>query len=168
MHSISAILCGAKVDNVKIRKNSGSVNVNKINTFIALSPYYVPIYSIFLIILWGVLRYILKLELNVEVFIFLLGLSITFHLVLTFYAVSVGQTDFNVSGWLFSLVTIFILNVVLLISIIIFLLPVKNSYKEVLGKVFLETKISYIKTYNILAKWTNNFLEKRKNNARNF
>ena len=159
MHTISALLCGAKVANVKVKKNSGSVNVNKVNTFIALSPYFVPIYSVFLIIIWGILKYVLKFEIKVEIFIFLLGMSIMFHLVLTFYAISVGQTDFNVSGWLFSLITIFIVNVIVLTSVIVILFPINKSYKEIVDKIYFETKISYIKTYDLIKNTLNYFLK---------
>lgn len=55
VHALSAWLCGGKVGKMKLKNSSGEVSVSKVNTFIALSPYFVPIYSLFLVVLWSIL-----------------------------------------------------------------------------------------------------------------
>ncbi len=159
VHMISAWICGAKVSKVKLKKNSGAVTVNRVNTFIALSPYFVPVYSIFLVILWGIIKYVLSVNLKIEIFIFLLGITVMFHIVLTAYTISVGQSDFNISGLMFSLVVIFIINLVMLICIILFLLPVNITFAEVMSKIYFETKISYKNTLIFLTKTIKYFIE---------
>ncbi len=131
VHAISTYICGGKVKNIKLNSNSGSVNVDKVNTFIALSPYFVPFYSIVVCIIWALLKYAFKLRVATELLLFFLGFTITFHIVLTLYAIYIGQQDFKISGWLFSIVLIFIINCLILIIIFIILLPSKLSFNEV-------------------------------------
>lgn len=154
MHVISAKLCGAKVGKIKVNKGSGMVNVSKVNTFIALSPYLIPIYSLFIILLWVITKNLFKFNIRIELFMFLLGFSLMFHLVLTLFAISVGQTDFQVAGWLFSLVVIFIINCLILMLLFIILLPTKVGYKEVLDNLINTTvqtyKITFIKLKEII------------------
>ena len=130
IHAISAYLCGASVKNLKIGKSYGSVNVEKINTFIALSPYFVPFYSIVVIFIWLLTKYLFKLNVSAEIFMFFLGFTIMFHLLLTIYAISLGQQDLKVSGWLFSVVVIFIINCLILIVLLVALFPLKTKIDE--------------------------------------
>ncbi len=130
VHALSAFLFGGKVKNMDIRKSSGSVTVSKINSFVILSPYFVPIYSLILIILWNILTYIFKLQVKQEIFIFLLGFTLMFHVMLTLYAVYVGQKDFEISGWLFSLVIVFIMNILVLIVLFLTFLPHDTNFKR--------------------------------------
>ncbi|MCS7151670.1 MAG: hypothetical protein NZ928_04750 [Endomicrobia bacterium] len=117
VHVISAYLCGSKIKKVKISTNQGSVNVDKVNTFIALSPYFVPLYSILGTLVWFVVRFLFKLELSVGLLSFFLGFTIAFHIILTIHAIYLGQQDLKISGWLFSTVLIFILNCIILIAL---------------------------------------------------
>ncbi|MEN3012999.1 MAG: hypothetical protein ABDH23_00065 [Endomicrobiia bacterium] len=154
VHVLSSYLCGAKVRKLKIGKFSGYVSVNKINTFTALSPYFIPFYSLTISILWVVFRYILGMKIPVDIFVFLLGFSIMFHLVLTFHAVSIGQSDFRIGGWLFSLVIIFIVNCLILVFLLYFLFPSRLNFYQ-LKNYFLSTldttyKFFYFKFKNLI------------------
>ncbi len=154
VHAISAYLCGANVKNVKFAKSYGSVNVDKINTFIALSPYFVPFYSLIIITLWIILKHFIKINIPIKYFMFFLGLSITFHLVLTIYAIYLGQQDFKISGWLFSVVIIFIINCLILILLFIFLFPSKVKFLDIknyfLDTFFITYKICYTELSNFI------------------
>ncbi len=131
VHAISAYICGGKVKKLKIGSSYGSVNVDKVNTFIALSPYFVPFYSLIVIIVWLLVKYLLKLNVPIEILTFLLGFTIMFHIVLTLYAIYIGQQDFKISGWLFSIVLIFIINCLILSSIFLVLFPSKLNFGSV-------------------------------------
>ncbi|MCX7956549.1 MAG: hypothetical protein N2643_01465 [Endomicrobia bacterium] len=147
VHAISAYLCGAKVKKIKINSSYGTVNVNKVNSFIALSPYFVPFYSIILALLWIVLKNLLKLNIPQEIFVFLLGFTIMFHLVLTIYAIYLGQKDLEIPGWLFSIVIIFIVNCLLFIGLFIFVFPSKLNFVELKRYVSKELFVSYKNIY---------------------
>lgn len=142
-HVISAYLCGANVKNIKVGSSYGRVNVDKVNTFIALSPYFVPFYSLIVIILWGIIKYLFKVNIYVGYFMFFLGLTIMFHFVLTIYALSLGQQDLKISGWLFSVVVIFIVNCLILILLFMFLFPSKIKFIDIKNYFFNLTFISY-------------------------
>ncbi|MFN3550413.1 MAG: hypothetical protein ACK4WJ_01170 [Endomicrobiia bacterium] len=163
VHAISGYLCGANVKNVKVAKSYGLVNVDKINTFIALSPYFVPFYSLIIIILWVIVKYFIKLDIPIEYFMFFLGLTITFHLVLTIYAVSLGQQDLKISGWLFSIVIIFIINCLILILLFIFLFPSKIKFLDVKDHFLNYLFLSYRVCFNKTLDFTKFLIDKIKN-----
>jgi len=164
VHTISAYLCGAGVKNLKIGKSYGSVNVEKVNTFIALSPYFFPFYSIVVIFIWLLTKYLFKLNVPVEIFMFLLGFTIMFHLLLTIYAISLGQQDLKVSGWFFSIVVIFLVNCLILIILLVVLFPLKTKISELknyfLDLAFNTYKICFEKILQITKYFIKYFREK--------
>lgn len=153
VHTISAYLCGIKVKKIKIGSSSGTVNVDKVNTFVALSPYFVPFYSFVIFILWVVTKFIFKVNISIEILSFALGFTIAFHLILTAYAIYIGQQDFQISGWLFSIVVVLILNCILLIFIFMVLTPVKVNVSEIKNFFISLTKQTYYNCYLGISKF---------------
>lgn len=162
VHLLSAYLCGSSVKKFKIGSDHGSVSVDKVNTFIALSPYFVPLYSVIVVILWSALKYIFKLQISTEVLSFLLGFTLTFHIVLTAYAIYLGQHDLKISGWLFSVVLIFILNCIILIALfnVMFLPPEELSTVKTFF--FNSVVITYRNSYSIIVQLVNICMSKLK------
>jgi hypothetical protein len=152
---ISTYICGGKVKKVKIGTSYGSVNVNKVNTFIALSPYFVPLYTIIVTLLWAILKYIIKINLSIEILSFFIGFTIMFHLLLTIYAIYIGQQDFKISGWLFSIIIIFIINCLILIFLFILLFLPKIQISQIKDFFLLNTKNAYIICYQKVIKFIN-------------
>lgn len=144
VHILSAYLCGGRVKKMKIGESYGSVNVDKVNTFIALSPYFIPFYSLIVALLWLVVKYLVRLNIPTEIFVFLLGFTIMFHLVLTLYAIYLGQTDFEVSGWFFSIVVIIIVNCLILIFLFTFIFSSKLKFIDI-REYFVKNLISSYK-----------------------
>jgi len=155
IHMISTYICGGKVKKVKIGTSYGSVNVNKVNTFIALSPYFVPLYTIIVTLLWAILKYIIKINLSIEILSFFIGFTIMFHLLLTIYAIYIGQQDFKISGWLFSIIIIFIINCLILIFLFILLFLPKIQISQIKDFFLLNTKNAYIICYQKVIKFIN-------------
>jgi hypothetical protein len=153
IHMISTYICGGKVKKVKIGTSYGSVNVNKVNTFIALSPYFVPLYTIIVTLLWVILKYIIKINLSIEILSFFIGFTIMFHLLLTMYAIYIGQQDFKISGWLFSIIIIFIINCLILIFLFILLFLPKIQISQIKDFFLLNTKNAYIICYQKVIKF---------------
>jgi len=145
VHMISTFICGGKVKKVKIGSSYGSVNVDKVNTFIALSPYFVPFYTIITILLWSLLKYVVKINFSVEILSFFIGFTIAFHIILTIYAIYIGQQDFKISGWLFSIVIVFMINCLILILLFIIMFSPKVHVSQI--KDFFVNNTKY--TYNI-------------------
>jgi hypothetical protein len=155
VHMISTYICGGKVKKIRIGSSYGSVNVDKVNTFIALSPYFVPFYTIIVILLWTISKYIIKINLSIEILSFFIGFTIMFHLLLTMYAIYVGQQDFKISGWLFSTVVIFIINCLILIFLFILMFSPKIQSSQIKDFFVSNTKNIYIICFQKVLKFIN-------------
>jgi hypothetical protein len=143
-HAMASILSGGKVKSFKVGKNSGNVTLTKTNTFITLAPYFVPIYSLFLIIVYWAAKRALGANLPYGYFLFLFGATLAFHLSLTFFAIKHGQSDLRRYGVIYSLIIIFILNCVVLNLILAPFFPVKplhffGSVIRYSGRAFADT-----------------------------
>ncbi|MFA5857504.1 MAG: hypothetical protein WC955_00395 [Elusimicrobiota bacterium] len=118
-HAITSILFGGKVLSMKVTARGGKVVVTKSNFLVALAPYVFPFYAAILMLLW----YILTLTYGPEVglyyhwFLLVLGLLTGFHLTLTWYAISLGQTDLKQTGVMFSLFFVLFTNCVFIVLI---------------------------------------------------
>jgi hypothetical protein len=110
-HAIAGILSGAKIKKFKVRKNSGSVVLNKDNIWITLSPYFIPLYAFLVIFIYLLIGYFAPLENFYSLFLFFLGFAISFHIALTIYIVKIGQSDLKVYGNFFSFIFIIAVNV---------------------------------------------------------
>jgi len=115
-HAIAGILSGGKVKSFKVGKNGGSVTLTKAGLFATLSPYFLPVYSAILILVFAAAQFFLKNESGkvFPLFMFLFGSSVSFHIFLTVFAISQGQSDLKKYGVFFSLVLVLILNILIL------------------------------------------------------
>jgi hypothetical protein len=153
VHMLSAYLCGSTVKKVKITSSYGSVYVDKVNTFIALSPYFVPFYTIIVVFLWALVKYIVKINFSTEILSFFIGFTITFHLLLTIYAIYLGQQDFKISGWLFSIVVVFMINCLILIFLFVILFLPTSQIHQIKNFFVINTKYAYYFCYQIIVKF---------------
>ena len=141
MHAIATLLSGGRVKSMKVSSMGGSVSTTKGNIFIALSPYFFPLYTIIVVLVWSSVRFFLKTELNYSVFLFFIGFTLTFHLVLTIDFLKIRQTDLLHAGHFLSITLIYIVNVIIVGLIFSFL------FKTMVFLEFLQG--SYTKTVNI-------------------
>lgn len=79
----------------RIGKNGGSVYVENPNAVITLAPYFVPLFSLIWIGLYGIYLAIAGYPSNGASFLFAVGLGATygFHVALTVWALALGQQD---------------------------------------------------------------------------
>lgn len=95
------------------RWGSGYVEIRDPNVWIILAPYFVPFYFLIFAGIWGMLDLLMPGKL----FFFypwmsgLLGLTYSYHLILTFIALGKGQKDLKHKGKVFSLALILVMNV---------------------------------------------------------
>jgi hypothetical protein len=109
-HALWAILSGGKVKEIYVSgRNGGFTTFTKGNTFVYLAPYFFPLYTIILTIIMK----LAKSSYN-EIFLFLIGLSISFHILLTIYSISKGQSDLKSQGVIFSLAFIAMMNCIVI------------------------------------------------------
>lgn len=121
VHAISAVICGAKVSSFHVSEFGGSIKTSKTNIFIELSPYFVPLYTLILLFLIPVVRYNLT---NVNLFgayLFITGFTLGMHLLMNVEILKVRQSDITKSGYVFSIVFIYLVNIIIVFSIFAFL-----------------------------------------------
>lgn len=102
-HALSAWMCGARVQSFKVSGRGGEVRLSRSNAFIALSPYFLPIYSILWSLVmagvhwrWGAAWWVLPLYQAG------LGLTYGFHVTMTAVILRIRQPDLVGEGFLFS------------------------------------------------------------------
>lgn len=112
VHAAFAWVMGGKINSFTVNKEGGSVSTDKTNTFIELSPYFVPIYAIILMVVYFVISYSYKV--NSAAFIYLIGFALAFHVVMTIEVIKIRQPDILKSGYLFSIVFVYVLNIIII------------------------------------------------------
>ena len=109
-HAVSGILSGAKIHSFEAHSGGGEVRLSKSNAFIALSPYVVPIYALVVVGVFVAARHWWNRPELPYVFKFLLGMTLAFHVSLTFSAVHTRQPDLKLLGLFLSSVLIVVGN----------------------------------------------------------
>ncbi len=122
-HALWVWFFRGKVHGFAVSKKGGEVQTSKSNFLIALAPYFFPIYSIFLILLYLLLRSFWEITPYFKIFVFFLGVSWGFHLIMTFYALFKDQEEVRETGVCFSAVLVLFLNVLILGGLFVFTSP---------------------------------------------
>ena len=128
-HAFAAWLSGIKVGKIKVGEESGSVEVDKTNAFVALLPYCVPVYAILTAVFYALLSALRDVSGYRDVFIFAFGLFMSFHVLNTFKCLTdEKQEDLRVAGGV-----IFSVCIIILANSILFLLTFKFLYPDVIS-----------------------------------
>ncbi len=122
-HALWVWLMGGRVSRFKVSRAGGHILTDKNNFLIALAPYFFPLYSIFVIALYGGLSLFLDLQLYGRVLYALVGVTWAFHLTFTCWMIPKNQTDLSDNGTIFSLVVIYLMNLLLLGAMLIVASP---------------------------------------------
>jgi hypothetical protein len=118
VHVLAAWLCGGKVVSFNVSPSGGNVATSKTNFFIELSPYFVPIYTILLGPIFLLLKATGKEPPHMTaIFVFLVGVTLAFHFVMTSEVLRMQQPDIMKSGLIFSLVLIFVGNLIVVMAV---------------------------------------------------
>ncbi len=113
-HALWVWMMGGRVSNFKVRKDGGLIETDTSNFLIALAPYFFPVYSIAVILLYGVVGAFWDLEPYRRIIFGLVGATWGFHATFTCWMIPKGQSDLQEHGHFFSLVIIFAMNLVVL------------------------------------------------------
>lgn len=122
-HALSCVLSGGRVFDFHASTKGGHVRLSKTNSWIALSPYCVPLYTLFILLVFRVLGVWWNLGFYVPVLQALVGASLAFHFSLTVFALKCHQPDLKVLGWLPSMSVILFANGVCLTVLLALLFP---------------------------------------------
>jgi len=133
-HAIAGILSGARIKKFNVGKESGSVVLTKDNIWITLAPYFFPIYTVALIIIYVLAGWFVDIRLYYPYFLFFAGLTIAFHVALTVYILSIGQPDLKVYGVFFSYVAMIAVNTAVFSLLMAFAFPHEIGLMELMGQ----------------------------------
>lgn len=119
-HALAVILSRGKVSAFHVSSKGGHIATDTVNWYIALSPYFVPLYTLIWMALWLITSYWWP-EINQyeTVLFFGIGMTLGFHITFTIGMIHKEQTDLIGQGWVFSFVVIIGINVFILLALII-------------------------------------------------
>ena len=130
-HALAAWVSGAKVKHFHVSKKGGSVTVSKSNFFVALAPYFLPLYALILIAVYFPASYFNPILRNYwRLFLWLLGGTLGFHMALTAYALKMDQPDLKATGKFLSAVIIYLGNTVSIVFLLGILFPRTVSWSR--------------------------------------
>ncbi len=114
-HAVWTWVFGGRVKKFKASSKGGHVIITKTNFVIALAPYFFPLYTVALILLFVGGNLIWNWQRYLPWFHFLTGAAYAFHLTLTWHILKTRQTDITEQGCLFSGAVIWLGNVLVLL-----------------------------------------------------
>lgn len=141
VHAGVAWLFGGKIKSFKVSEDGGSVGTDKSNFVIELAPYFIPIYAIIITVVYFVIAS--SYAINGTLFVFLIGFALAFHVVSTIEIMKIRQPDIMKSGYFFSIVIVYIINI-LVISLIFSLVFPGFSIKKFCIDLVLSSKQIYV------------------------
>jgi hypothetical protein len=122
-HALWVWLMGGRVSRFQVSREGGHILTDKNNFLIALAPYFFPLYSILVIALYGGLGLFFNMQPYGRLLYALVGVTWAFHLTFTCWMIGRNQTDLSDNGTLFSLVVIYLMNLLLLGAMLIVASP---------------------------------------------
>lgn len=155
-HAIWVWLMGGRVSKFKFGSEGGYILTDKQNVWISLAPYFYPIYSVAVIILYFVASLFWDVAPHTRWLFLALGVTWSFHISFTLWMIPKGQTDLSYHGTFYSLVIIYLMNLALLTALLILAAP-EVSFKGFIsefarnGKAFLSSASELL--HLLLAQW---------------
>jgi len=138
-HAIWVWLMGGKVTDFKVGRDGGHIVTNKNNVLIALAPYFYPIYSMLLLVIYGVAALFTNVAPYNRLFFVLLGATWAFHICFTLWMIPKGQSDLTYHGTFYSLVIIYIINLLILSGMLIVASP-GSTFLAFARELFINTE----------------------------
>lgn len=122
-HAVWVMLMGGRIHKFHVTREGGHILTDKTNTWIALAPYFFPIYSLLIITIYGVAALFTDVT-PYRLWLYGgIGFTWAFHLSFTCWMIPKGQPDLEYGGTFFSLVLIYTLNLLLLAALLIIASP---------------------------------------------
>ncbi len=122
-HAVWVWMMGGRVHRFHVTKSGGHILADKTNTWIALAPYFFPIYSLLVVALYGLAALFTDVSPYRQWLYGAVGATWAFHLSFTCWMIPKRQPDLTYGGTFFSLVLIYTLNLILLAILLIIASP---------------------------------------------
>ncbi len=157
-HALSAMCCGYKAQNLKVGEDSGQVKVSGTNIFIFLAPYCLPLYAVFLLLIyffWQLFSPDTAFKFK-DIFLFLFGFFIMLHIWHTVKTLQETQQSdlLQAGGNVFSISIIVLSNVLIIFGLLELcfpgILPLFSLFKQVLSNTLLFWRTIFGWLYNLV------------------
>jgi hypothetical protein len=116
-HALAAMLAGGKISSFQVSAKGGHVITDRVNWWITLAPYFVPLYALLWSAVWISIDFWYPLKAWQPIFYFGLGLLWCFHLTFTASMMHLKQTDLSSQGFVFSIAVIAAINLFLFLVV---------------------------------------------------
>lgn len=113
-HALWVLLMGGRVSKFKVGREGGHIITDRNNFWIALAPYFFPLYSIIALGIYGVTSFFIDVQSYGRLLYALIGVTWAFHFTFTCWMIPKSQTDLTDNGTFFSLVVIYLMNLIVL------------------------------------------------------
>ena len=110
-HALWGSLMGARVSDIRVSEEKGSVTLSKTNFLITLAPYFFPLYTVILVAAYYLLLAFFDVQPYYLYWLGLVGFTWGFHLTFTVSTLMQHQTDIEECGTVFSYAIIYLFNV---------------------------------------------------------
>jgi hypothetical protein len=114
---------GGRVSKFRVSGEGGHIVTNRTNFLIALAPYFFPLYSVLAIAVYGIASLFFNVASYGQLLYATLGVTWAFHLTFTCWMIPKNQTDLSDHGTFFSLVFIYVMNLLLLSALLVIASP---------------------------------------------
>ncbi len=142
-HALAVLLAGGKVTEFRVSSAGGHVMSDKVNWWIGLSPYFVPIYALIWMALWLTVDFYHPLKAWQPVLYFGIGFFWAFHVTFTWSMLHKDQTDLSREGYLFSGVIIALFN---LLAVLVLMSLLSRDVKRAGAMFWQRVERSYVVT----------------------
>jgi hypothetical protein len=122
-HTLWVWLMGGRVTQFRVGAEGGHIITNRTNFWIALAPYFFPLYSVLAIAIYGVLALFYNMQPYGRLLYAVIGITWAFHFTFTCWIIPKNQTDLRDHGTFFSLVLTYLMNLALLSVMLILASP---------------------------------------------
>jgi hypothetical protein len=122
-HALWVWLMGGRVSRFRIGPEGGHIVTDRTNFWIALAPYIFPLYSVLAIAIYGLLSLFYNIQPYGRLLYAVIGATWAFHFTFTCWMIPKKQTDLSDHGTFFSLVVIYLMNLLLLSVMLILASP---------------------------------------------
>lgn len=113
-HALWVWLMGGRVSRIRVSREGGHIVTDRNNFWIALAPYFFPLYSILAIGVYGLASLFFNMQSYGRLLYGVIGVTWAFHFTFTCWMIPRNQTDLTDNGTVFSLIVIYLMNLLLL------------------------------------------------------
>jgi hypothetical protein len=149
-HALWVWLMGGRVMRFRVGREGGHIVTDRNNFWIALTPYFFPLYSLIVIGAYGALGLFFNVQPYGRLLYALIGVTWAFHFTFTCWMIPKKQTDLTDHGTFFSLVVIYLMNL-LLLSIMLALASSEITLAD-LGRDFVVNADKFARWIGALAR----------------